>query len=115
MRGLRTVPRALVLASATLLLAGCADSAVPGRAPDVSGVVGTEAAFGPGPSLVAASDDYYEGMALVTEGTVVVDEDGGEIDPAALRDGVEVEVWTGGACAESFPVQCGVEVVRVVG
>jgi hypothetical protein len=110
MRGLRTVPRALVLASATLLLAGCADSAVPGRAPDVSGVVGTEAAFGPGPSLVAASDDYYEGMALVTEGTVVV-----KIDPAALRDGVEVEVWTGGACAESFPVQCGVEVVRVVG
>lgn len=46
---------------------------------------------------------------------MVVDADGEPITTADLRDGVEVDVWVSSACAESFPVRCGIEAVRVRG
>lgn len=98
-----------------LAASGCAaDRAVPSRAPDVTGVV---AASGPqdGATLAEASDGYYEGMSLLQGDPVLVRGANGErIDPAELEPGDDVEVWVGGACAESFPVQCDIEAVRVL-
>ncbi len=103
---------------AAVLLTACGDggatSLVPDEPADVSGVVVDGAVFGGGPALAQASDDYYEGMALVTDETVVVAADGSEADASDLVEGVAVELWVTEFCAESYPVQCGVEVVRVV-
>ncbi|GIG39224.1 hypothetical protein [Cellulomonas phragmiteti] len=65
------------------------------------------------PTLSAASDASYEGMALRLADAVVVDTDGRPTD--APGDGDQVEVWVGEACAESYPVQCEVVAVRVLG
>lgn len=112
-------PRAAPLAAvATLLAAGTlaacgAAAAVPDRDPDVTGTV--EAGQG-GAVLVEPSDRYYERMAIVgDDGTLVVGSDGEALDPDDLATGDAVEVWVGEACAESFPVQCDVIAVRVVG
>lgn len=98
---------ALVVAVALALLTGCG-AVVDLGTPDVSGSVerGT---------LVDASDDYYEGMDLLLDEADLVDEDGKELAPQDVLDGAQVEVWTTGSCAESSPVQCGIERVRVVG
>ena len=89
-----------------------AAAVVPDRDPDVTGTV--EAGRG-GAVLVEPSDRYYERMALVGDGTLVVGSDGEALDPDDLATGDAVEVWVGEACAESFPVQCDVVAVRVVG
>jgi hypothetical protein len=112
-----TRPRLAALLT-SLLLAGCAGTAddgapaVPDRAPDVTGVVGAGERAGD-PVLVEASDAYYEGMGLLRGDPVVV-RDGTEVSPSELRDGTAVEVWTADACAESYPVQCDVEAIRVL-
>ncbi len=114
----RATARALTLVAAlALLLAGCtADGAngaetPPDRPADVAGTVDRDDR---GPRLVDASDPYYEGMALLSASTVVLDADGARVDGDALDDGDVVEVWAD-VCAESFPVQCQVLAVRVVG
>lgn len=106
-----TVRTALVGAVALALLTGCgADVDLGG--PDVTGTVERAGAVG---TLVDASDDYYEGMDLLLDEAELVDEDGAALAPQDVLDGAQVEVWTSDACAESFPVQCGIERVRVVG
>lgn len=108
--------RALALLLTLALAAGCGDAAddaaVPDRAPDVTGVVATPGAAAE-PVLVDASDPYYEGMSLLRGDPVVLGA-GGDAAPADLRAGVPVEVWTAGACAESYPVQCEILAVRVL-
>lgn len=109
--------RGLALLLTSLLVTGCAGAAddgaaVPDRAPDVTGVVGVGEGAGE-PVLVEASDAYYEGMGLL-RGEPVVVRDGTQVPASELRDGTPVEVWTAGACAESYPVQCDIEAVRVL-
>lgn len=102
----------------SLLVAGCSGTAaddgaaLPDRAPDVTGTVQV-AQGSPEPVLVDASDAYYEGMGLLRGDPAVV-RGGAEVPPAELRDGTLVEVWTGDACAESYPVQCDIEAVRIL-
>jgi hypothetical protein len=97
------------------LLAGCGapDGAaqLPDRAPDVSGAVGV-GQTGSEPVLVDASDPYYEGMALLRGGPIVV-RGGTAVSSDELREGTGVDVWTADACAESYPVQCGIEAIRI--
>lgn len=102
---------ALVVAVALALPTGCGADVDLGT-PDVSGTVARDGAVG---TLVDASDDYYEGMDLLLDEADVVDEDGAALAPQDVLDGAQVEVWTSDACAESYPVQCGIERVRVVG
>lgn len=108
--------RRLALLVTSLLVTGCAgtadDGAVPDRAPDVTGVVGGGEG-GEEPVLVEASDAYFEGMGLLRGDPVVV-RDGMQVASSALRDGTPVEVWAADACAESYPVQCGIEAIRVL-
>lgn len=116
---LRSTALALaLLAGLVPLLAGCAaadDSggaaAPPDRPADVEGTVDRDEGA---PRLVDASDAYYEGMSLLSASTVVLDADGERVDGDALTDGDAVEVWAE-VCAESYPVQCQVVAVRVVG
>jgi len=123
----RALAAPLGLALLTALATGCAPAGPSGPvpsptehlggqpAPDVTGVV----ALGtPGsPALTAASDGYYEGMALrgATGDPSVLGADGAQASTADLRAGDAVEVWLrpGSACAESAPVQCDVLTVRV--
>lgn len=109
----RAVPGVLVVGA--LLLGGCATSGLPGRSSDVTGVVAVPAGNGssPEPALTGASDAYFEGMPLRLADAVVVDADGRTVDAPA--EGDEVEVWIGDGCAESYPVQCEIVAVRVVG
>ena len=116
-RPVRALPaRARLLGGAALLalLAACGSGGqVPDRDPDVTGVVGHE---GDAVVLTAPSDDYFEGMTISGgDETVVVDAGGSTVTTADLATGDEVEVWVGDACRESFPVQCDVLAVRVVG
>lgn len=85
---------------------------VPDRDPDVTGVVARTA--GEDPTIGAASDAYFEGMALLRGDPVVVDAaSGDELTAADVVDGAEVAVWVEGPCAESYPVQCTVVALRI--
>lgn len=113
-----TPGRRTAVAAVGVLLAvpvsGCTGDGVPDRAPDVTGVVATSSEPAGGAVLVAASDDYYEGMSLLPGDPDVVDAGGKRLEPSDLRAGNEVEVWVGGPCAESYPVQCDIATVRVL-
>ncbi|WP_435736918.1 hypothetical protein V5D56_19465 [Cellulosimicrobium sp. PMB13] len=110
-----TASAAAALVALAMLLTACdggAGGGVPDRGPDVTGVVertGTRAV------LTEPSDDYFDGMGLVSAETSFVGADGEPIESDGLASGDEVEVWVVDACAESFPVQCDVVTVRVVG
>lgn len=118
---MRTRPLACVI---TVLVLATACASTPDTAPDVGGTVapapGAEPAVsgtvsrapGADPVLVDASVAYYEGMALLTQGTAVLRGDE-TVDGDDLADGERVDVWIGDICAESFPVQCEVATVRV--
>ena len=85
---------------------------VPARSADVTGIVRVDDASDP--ALVEASDPYFEGMGLLRGDPVIVDAATAEVLEAfALEDGDEVAVWTEGACAESYPVQCEILVIQV--
>jgi hypothetical protein len=86
----------------------------PDRDADVTGVVGTDDAYPAQPHLVEPSDDYYLGMSLLRGEPFVVDADGTVLSASELDDGDEVAVWTGDACAESFPVQCDIVAIEVI-
>lgn len=82
---------------------------VPARSPDVTGIVRVD--DGSEPVLVQASDPYFEGMGLLRGEPTIMDATTGEV--LTLEDGDEVAVWTEGACAESYPVQCGILAIQV--
>ncbi len=107
------VTRCLRVALALLVIASAACSAgarMPDRAPDVHGVV---ALTRTGEAVLhGSSDPYFEGMSLERGGPDVAGLGG---DRAELGAGDEVEVWVAGPCAESFPVQCEIDAVRVTG
>lgn len=110
-----TASPAPALVALAMLLTACdggAGGGVPDREPDVSGVVERT---GTGAVLTEPSDDYFDGMSLVSAETTFVGADGAPIESDGLASGDEVEVWVVDACAESFPVQCDVVTVRVVG
>jgi hypothetical protein len=100
--------------AALLLLAACGDSSEELPDPTVTGVV-AGVADGGRPALSAPSDDYYDRMSLVAGDPEVQTADGETINLADLRDGDRVSLWITGACAESYPVQCPVDRVRVDG
>ncbi|MCB7136972.1 hypothetical protein [Cellulosimicrobium marinum] len=100
-----------VLVATGLSACGGGDTGVPDREPTVTGVAESS---GEGAVLVEPSDPYYERMSLDLGDTLLVDRDGAALDPADVVTGDAVEVWVGEVCAESFPVQCDVEAVRVL-
>lgn len=115
MRSPAAAARLVTAVALSALLAGCTAAVdVPDRAPDVTGLV-ADAGSAAGPTLSDPSDTYYERMTLTGSDLVVVGLDGDAATLADLDDGDEVEVWVGDACAESFPVQCELVAVRVVG
>jgi hypothetical protein len=84
----------------------------PARAPEVTGrLVVDDGEI----HLAEASDDYYAEMMLVEgdDGVLVVDEGGDPVSWDDLAEGMLVDVWVAGACAESYPVQCDLEALRV--
>lgn len=93
------------------LLAGCGG---PPDEPTVTGVVAGVAAGG-SPQLTEPSDPYFDQISLAEPGTEYRDASGASIESTDLRDGDVVAVWTGDACAESFPVQCELIAVHVTG
>ena len=109
------------LALALVLLGGCGDDAADTTAstlsdsePTTTGVVSRPEARAD-PTLAEAADPYFEGMGLLGGDPVIID--GSTGDPLAaseLEDGAEVAVWTEGACAESYPVQCTVVALEVL-
>ncbi|NOV99262.1 hypothetical protein [Isoptericola chiayiensis] len=115
-RGAGPVTAALltVVVLVTGACSGGRGGAVPDPPADVTGVV-SDVDSAAGPALTGASDDYYEGMALLSEETMVVGTDGREAPPESLEPGADVEVWVADECEESSPVRCVVEVVRIVG
>lgn len=114
-RGAGPVTAALltVVVLVTGACSGGRGGAVPDPPADVTGVVSDVGSAGP--ALTGASDDYYEGMALLSEETMVVGTEGREAPPESLEPGADVEVWVADECEESSPVRCVVEVVRIVG
>jgi hypothetical protein len=86
---------------------------VPTRAPEVTGrlVVDDRSV-----RLGEESDSYFAGMVLVAgddDDVLVVDEGGEALSRDDLAEGMLVDVWVGDACAESYPVQCDIEALRV--
>lgn len=88
----------------------------PSSEPAVRGTLKTMAADTPDQfRLVAASDEYFEGMTFFAYQVPIVTDDSGEaIGADKLTDGTTVDVWLLGGCGESFPVQCTVMKLRVV-
>lgn len=103
----------LALLAAGTAGCGTADD-VPDRPPDVTGRVALADESGSA-TLADPSDPYYEGMDLLRGDPLVRSTDGAAVRYEDLEDGDEVEVWIGGPCAESFPVQCEVAALRVEG
>lgn len=114
---MRTRPRPALIGLAVLAAAtaGCGTTDdLPDRPPDVTGRVSL--ADEPGSATLAdPSDPYYEGMDLLRGDPLIRSDDGAAVPSEELEDGDEVEVWIGGPCAESFPVQCEVAALRVEG
>jgi hypothetical protein len=86
----------------------------PTRAPEVTGrVVVDDGAV----HLAEESDSYYAGMVLLArdgdDDVLVVDEGGEALSRDDIAEGMAVDVWVGDACAESYPVQCDIEALRI--
>jgi hypothetical protein len=90
---------------------------LPEREPDVVGVIS-----GPYPdepdqrlrlAISTGQDEYYDRAFLDPEGGVIVSgASGEEVSAEELRRGTRVDVWTAG-CAESAPVICDIEAIRI--
>ena len=86
----------------------------PTRAPEVTGrLVVDDGAV----RLGEESDSYYAGMVLISpdggDDVLVVDEGGEDLSRDDLAEAMLVDVWVGDACAESYPVQCDIEALRI--
>ncbi|WP_062380264.1 hypothetical protein [Demequina pelophila] len=114
-------PRTLVLSVAiAVLLAACGgggDDAREARAADATGTV-VEVVDRADPVVITfapdAGGEYYDGarLTLATAGGLV-DSEGEALTGADLAVGDRIEIWTE-ECAESFPVQCGGVLARLV-
>jgi|SRR5690554_1077671 len=99
---------------ACALLAGCAAGFnPPSRAPDALGTAAAIETADGVTSVLFEHDsgyEYFEGTTFVLDDEVDV---GGKVTAAsAIEVGDRIDVWTN-ECAESFPVQCQVEAVKV--
>ena len=102
----------LLLAASALVLAACG-APLPERLPDAVGEAAAVATDGDAVEIAFVPDvghEYFEGTTFVVDGAVPV---AGAVDDAAeISAGDRLAVWVT-VCAESFPVQCDVEAVRV--
>ena len=99
---------------ACALLVACASGFnPPDRAPDAVGSAASVETSDGVTSVLFEHDpsyEYFEGTTFVLDDQVDV---GGKVTRASdIEVGARVVVWTG-PCAESFPVQCQVEAVKV--
>ena len=88
---------------------------VPGRAPEAVGTAMQVTVSGETTSVLFAPElgyEYFEGTTFVLDADVVVT--GAVADAADIVAGDRLNVWTQ-ECAESYPVQCTVEAVEVLG
>jgi hypothetical protein len=93
---------------------GCANAGgLLDRDPDVTGVVAMSSEKD-GPVLTQPSDRYFDGMSLLGGDPVILGSGGERIPSSELEQGDRVEVWVGDVCAESYPVQCEIEAVRLL-
>lgn len=113
MRTKRTPITPAVLAT-VVLVAGCASSVdTPERVPDAVGTASSVETVHGVTNVGFAHDEgyeYFEGTVFVLDGEVSVT--GAATEASAIVDGDRLEVWAD-ICAESFPVQCQVQAVRV--
>lgn len=115
------VPRLLLALAAIVVLAGCGGPETQDprttREADAVGAVVSIATTGGGLQVTFSPDPGYEYF----DGTVFDFEKSGDLltasgEPAGAADlevGDSIEVWVE-ACAESFPVQCGAPVGRIL-
>ncbi|MFV0632622.1 MAG: hypothetical protein ACK5NO_00855 [Demequina sp.] len=100
-------------AAGVAVLAGCGSAGVPDREPEAVGAV-AEVSEDSGTVYVLFEPDagyeYFEGTTFAVGAEVPLE---GVDDAGEVAAGDRLEVWTG-PCAESFPVQCTVEGVRVL-
>lgn len=97
-----------------VLIAGCASGFnPPDRAPDAVGTAAAVESSGGVTQVLFEHDpgyEYFEGTTFVLNDKVDV---GGKVtDASAVEVGDRVVAWTG-VCAESFPVQCQVDAVKI--
>jgi hypothetical protein len=116
---------ALVLTAAASVLGACTseqaaspDTTVPKvmqSAPNVTGVLEVGGVNGARFRLVEVFDPYFDrgSIEIDARDPVVVSASGEPISEDSLIGGMRVEVWVGG-CAESHPVQCIAEAIRIV-
>jgi hypothetical protein len=108
---LRAAAAGLVL---VLGAAGCASACgLTDRDPDVTGVVARPSEKAT-PVLTQPSDRYFDGMSLLGGDPVILSSSGERVPSSELEQGDRVEVWVGDVCAESYPVQCTIDAVRLV-
>lgn len=104
----------LLALSLTLVLAACASGFnPPSRAPDAVGTAAVVETSGDVTEVLFEHDvdyEYFDGTTFVLDDQVDI---GGKVAHASgIEAGDRVVVWTG-PCAESFPVQCQVEAIKV--
>lgn len=107
--------RVTALLVGTLALAGCGDaSSKPEREADGVGTATSVQTDGPEVRMRFVPDSGYE---YFDDASLVLGEDAvghGATDQASeIRDGDRLRIWTS-ACAESYPVQCGVDAFEVL-
>ncbi|MFO7243657.1 MAG: hypothetical protein DIU73_002135 [Actinomycetes bacterium] len=115
----RLVSRALAAAVALVAVAACAPAvSFPGREPDAVGTVTDVVASRDAVTFTLTGDDEAEYFwhAAITVGlhTTVGDDQGRPVALDSIASGSHVSVWVG-ECAESYPVQCTAEALRIDG
>ncbi|WP_193314404.1 hypothetical protein [Georgenia ruanii] len=115
MQGISTLAASTVALAFLILLPGCAiPGGVPAREPDATGVVRLGSRPGDA-ALIESSDSYFEGVILLSgRPPIVRGQRDARIEASDLEPGDRVEVWVGDVCAESCPVQCEIEALRVL-
>ena len=86
---------------------------LPNREPDATGTltIGVEEVQ---LSLISGDDRFANVKMHRLESATLVDADGEPFAAVDLQDGDAVEVWLDPGCAESLPLQCTVEAMRLL-